>query len=137
MLSLYINPKVSKDLPELQDLINLTKTNILKQQDNILAIFHRRKNYLLKKHLQNREFKGNIFFEKGSLVKKIQNSVKDLAFPSTDIFSVESVAKPFCLKCQHSPERCKKCKLVPPTHLQLRNVASNSCILVLSTLLPD
>ena len=81
LLSLYINPKINENLPELQDLVNLTKSNILKQKDNILAIFQQRKNYLLKKHLQNREFKGNIFFERGSLVKKISKFSQGSGFP--------------------------------------------------------
>ena len=36
----------------------------------------------------------------------------------------ERVVKPFCDRCIYTPERCYSCLQIPPTHLQLLDIAS-------------
>ena len=96
----------------LQELQNLTKDDILNQQNNLLTIFQRRKSFLIKKHLLHHKFKGCTFFQWGDLLKKLDRSVKDLEFPSTKIYMCERVVKPFCDKYVYTPERCASCSQI-------------------------
>ena len=120
--SLYSSPATKQKNYTLQELQNLTKDDILNQQNNLLTIFQRRKSFLIKKHLLHHKFKGCIFFQRGDLLKKLDRSVKDLEFPSTKIYMCERVVKPFCDKCVYTPERCASCSQIPPTHVQLLDI---------------
>ena len=125
IFSLYSDPpKNGEKHYTLKELSNLTASDILKQHNSILTIFERRKNFLIKKHLLHKGFQGNIFFEKGELVKKLNKSVKNLEYPSNEIYVVQKVMKPFCRECQFTPNRCQGCIKVPPMHLLLKDVLS-------------
>ena len=57
-------------------------------------------------------------------MKKLDQSVKDLQFPSTKIYMCERVVKPFCDNCVYSTERCASCSQIPPTHVQLLDIGT-------------
>ena len=92
--------------------------------EGILAIYEKSKQYLLSRHLNKKRFSGNIYFPEGTLIKKIQKSVKDLQYPSQDIFAVTQTVKPFCISYQYTQDLCEDCKLLPSTHLEIQSVSN-------------